>query len=515
MGNNYATILEPIHTKDWEKDKTHSPGVAGYTNNDCFYCWLGRKVGWKYFNVFHTHDFDNALQHQATVDIDPLTYLGNDVMVNAEEIEAANMSIHNFFEGTGIDPKARLAFDLVIILAKLNKFRIQKPFNISEETEKMINLAKIGNFDGAFKILDKTPVIVNYIPPDRAWGLLHQAAYFNNYSAVRKILTNPKCDPLLRTKQSKDGSISLTAYDIAKRGDVKDAIKQLQDIRRELLKDSYIPTLVSVESEVDIEVDSIILVLNCFESVLHPQTLDSKRSLIYSNLMFDIFHFINAGNNWKRARREVSLQLQSIDIYAATFLATGRSQGNIMDEAYETKDEFYSRVIHLYTQQCSIKLLYDENGKSTFYSALNRSLRRHGCNSSFVSGEDLALAAYGVLLNSIIMYWAVISPTRALTYRKMDIPFDDIHSYKLGQTFTWLCFTSTSADKSKADKFEGNCMLIFDNSQTSKYAAKGIRKHSNYRSEDEYLYPSGVRFRIIGKDQTPNLTMFRMVLEDY
>ena len=47
--------------------------------------------------------------------------------------------------------------------------------------------------------------------------------------------------------------------------------------------------------------------------------------------------------------------------------------------------------------------------------------------------------------------------------------------------------------------FQGNCMLIFDNSQASKYAAKGIRKHSHFKSEEEYLYPSGVRFRIIGK----------------
>ena len=128
----------------------------------------------------------------------------------------------------------------------------------------MIDLAKRGNFVEAFKILDKTPVIVNFIPPARAWGLLHQAAHFNNYLAVRKILDNSKCDPLLRTKQSRDGTISLTAYDIAKQLDVRDIIKQRQDSQRELLADSCIPTLVSVESEADIEVDSIILTLNCF-----------------------------------------------------------------------------------------------------------------------------------------------------------------------------------------------------------------------------------------------------------
>ena len=141
-------------------------------------------------------------------------------------------------------------------------------------------------------------------------------------------------------------------------------------------------------------------------------------------------------------------------------------------------------------------------------------MRKHGCNNSFVSGEDLALAAYGILLNSIIMYWALISPTKGLTFRKMDMPVGDMYSYRIGQTFTWLCFTSSSVDLSKANMFQGNCMLIFDNSQASKYAAKGIRKHSHFKSEEEYLYPSGVRFRIIGKNKTPLLTTFRILLED-
>ena len=102
-------------------------------------------------SMYSTHDFDNPLQQQQhefenpsqqqkqapkppQIDINPLTYMHKDVEVNNEEIEAANMSIHNFFEGSGIDPKAQLAFDLVIILAKLNKFRIQNGFNISDET---------------------------------------------------------------------------------------------------------------------------------------------------------------------------------------------------------------------------------------------------------------------------------------------------------------------------------------------------------------------------------------------
>ena len=121
--------------------------------------------------------------------------------------------------------------------------------------------------------------------------------------------------------------------------------------------------------------------------------------------MLDIFTFINTGENWKRARREISLQLQSLDLRDASFLATGQDNGDIMDDISEAKGYFYSRVIQLYNR-------YDNtNYDSKFHFALNRSLSTDNYIASSFSLEDLALLAYGVLLNSILMYWGGLYTT--------------------------------------------------------------------------------------------------------
>ena len=449
--------------------------------------------------------------------IDHLRELPLDVEVTTEEVENAKKAIYEFFLDVKINPE-KINFDIVIFLAKLHKFRIKKPFNISEETQRMIAFAKGENFPEAFKILDEYPVIVNYIPPDRAWGVLHQAAYFNDHNAVKKILANLKCDPFLRTKQAQDGVIAAgsTAYEIAEDPSVKTLIKGYEEIKMKSLEAKSIPTILSISREQDIKVESILLTLGCFKNVLHPKCIKSEDSLIYSNLMSDIFEFINSGDNWKKARLEVSLQLQSIDECTAKFLATGNPKKNIMDQVVENKSDFYSRVVKLYTKECSVNLKYGGNS-SRFYSSLNTSLRTHGhgSNVSFVSGEDLAFAAYGILLNSVLMYWTNIIPTNEPTFRAMDLPPDAISAYKEGETFTWLCFTSTSLNEIVAKQFSGSCMFNCDNTQGTKYAAKGIRAHSDIKDEEEFLYPSGARFHITRIEKSRGITTFRIRLEKY
>ena len=497
------------------------PGVAGDPNNGCTYCRLGKKWGWEGKGVFHTHDGTTplAFQEKGNKDsIDPLTYLGADVVVGPEEIEAANNLVEQFFAGSGFNPRIHLQFDFVVTLAKVSRYRIHKPLNISDEIQLMLQHAKMGDFDGAFRILDKHQgtSMVNCIPPNRAWGLLHQAAYFNNFRAVEKILENPKCDPSLRTKIAKDGAVnpSSTSDMIAKDEKVRNIILKHQKIRSAQLKTSTNPDVYSVEFEKDISVESIIIMINTFENVLHPRGIKSEGDMVYSNLMLNVFNFINTGNNWERARKEVSLQLQSLNVFDAIFLATGKDNGQITDEVIEKKADFFSRVICLYTRECKMTAASSGNTK-TFYTALNISLLKEGCVHSFVSGEDLALAAYGVLLNAILMYWGNLMPTNEPTFRRMYLSAEQISSYKEGHVLTWLCFSSSSLKQSVTESF-GNVLFECDNTQITKYAAKGIKSFSQFSSEEEFLYPSGARFLIekitkIEKTENGNKLCIRFV----
>ena len=144
----------------------------------------------------------------------------------------------------------------------------------------------------------------------------------------------------MRTKLARDGKVapSSTADEIAEDVKAKEIIRKHQEVKRKELEKRSLETLVTIDSEKDIQIESILLMLNCFENVLYPGTLQSKESLLYSNLMLDIFTFINTGGNWKRARKEISLQLQSLDISDACFLSTGKEDGDIMNEVIETKE---------------------------------------------------------------------------------------------------------------------------------------------------------------------------------
>ncbi|KAI6659803.1 hypothetical protein LOD99_10628 [Oopsacas minuta] len=527
----------------------HFPGVAGDANNNCSYCALGYSLGWTGQGVFHTHDettpeffrdkegkaqlamekekeiihkhVDAANENpeyfkdlENVIQFDPLTFLQKDIQIGQKEVSAANQSIQNFFNHSGIDPKKELQFDLVIALAKLSKYRIRERILIPKETDMMIEHAKRGNFNEALKILKNYPGIVNYIPAHRAWGLIHQAAYFNNYEAIENILQNPKCDPFLRTKLSRDGKVEpgTTAREIAKDVQVKELISKHQEDKTIELKRRSMETLVKIDSEKDIQVESILLMLNCFENVLYPKNLQSKASLLYSNLMLDIFDFINTGDRWEIGRKEISLQLQSLDISDACFLATGKVDGDILSGVTETKSSFYSRVIQLYTRECSIN---NSDYSSKFYTALNFSFLTHGCKASFITGEDLGLAAYGALLNSILMYWGKLIPTREPTYRGMSLKEEQIEKYEVGQPITWLCFSSSSLHHGMAETF-GSVTFIFDNSHQTKYAAKSIKQASQFPGEEEFLYPSGAKFRITkimkNKGEKPKIWMS---LEEY
>ena len=203
-----------------------------------------------------------------------------------------------------------------------------------------------------------------------------------------------------------------------------------------------------------------------------------------------------------------------MNVNDAIFLATGKENAKITDEVIETKSDFFSRVICLYTQESKMTAASSGENK-TFYKALNISLLKEGCVHSFVSGEDLALAAYGVLLNAILMFWGNLLPTNEPTFRGMYLSAEQISSYKEGHVLTWLCFSSSSLNQSVTESFGHNVLFECDNTQITKYAAKGISSASQYSPEEEFLYPSGARFLITKIKKTQNGTKLCIRFVDY
>ena len=76
--------------------------------------------------------------------------------------------------------------------------------NSLKEVHELITNAKFGRFAKVWAVLEKTPHFINCIPEVRPFGILHQAAFLRNKSAVIKALSYPQCNPFIQTNQDAD-----------------------------------------------------------------------------------------------------------------------------------------------------------------------------------------------------------------------------------------------------------------------------------------------------------------------
>ena len=453
---------------------------------------------------------------------DPIPPIPQQFAIDGQDLLNAQNVINELFGDLAVTPQAVLGFDPTIDLANLNKVRTSELIWHDNIILEMITAAKKGNWRRVFDILSKNSLIINCIPSERAWGVLHQAAWSGKLDVVDKLIAFESCDPFLRTKQDKGDEYGpgRTADELTKDADIRSVIIEAQEKKRKEREALQDKSFISIKNEEDLKVESVFLALASFQKVLYPKSIPNKDSFLYSTLLEDSFTFINVGNQWELARKEVALQLQMIDIATANFLATGNDHGDIFKPNLETKEQFFERVIRIYTKNNSIKSKDSMYNSKPFFSALNKSLRMQGNPVTAVLGEDLALAAFGILLNSVLMFWNQLIPTQVMTYRGLDLPLQVIEEYKLGDSFTWLCFTSSSVKKEATANFAkgGNnvkCIFQILNDNLGKYSSKGISKFSKYPGEEEYLYPSGVKFRVIHSDYDQDMASLTIIREDY
>ena len=227
--------------------------AAGDSNIECPYCreryFFPLFWGWHHHHhdLHHTHNENNG-NHER---IDPLRFLGDDIAVTQDEINQANKAVTEFFENLPLHLMKELPYNFVTVLAKSRYYRIHESLEVSDKVNLMIEFAKMGDFHKALRVLNEYPCIMNYILANRAWGIIHQAAYFNDYETMEIILNNPKCDPFLRTKRTLDGVVvaGSTADVIAKDDKVKKLITEDQKVKRVELQKRTRKTLLTIQSE--------------------------------------------------------------------------------------------------------------------------------------------------------------------------------------------------------------------------------------------------------------------------
>ena len=130
----------------------------------------------------------------------------------------------------------------------------------------MLLSAKRGEWDVVFDILEDKPYLVNCISSDRAWGVLHQAAWMNSFPVVQYLLRIPGCDPTIKTKQdsAREHGPGKSPRDLSTNRGIQCYLLEAErrfTCRTEML---FAPTCVFIDGEVNLTGSSIRLALYCF-----------------------------------------------------------------------------------------------------------------------------------------------------------------------------------------------------------------------------------------------------------
>ncbi|KAL3855258.1 hypothetical protein ACJMK2_014839 [Sinanodonta woodiana] len=369
---------------------------------------------------------------------------------------------------------------------------------IDEESQELNNLllyAKGGQWENVWPIIGtpenpKRAYLINSIPENRRWGVLHQAVYWRNPNIVQKLLKFRACDSSLKTKEctSEVGPTSgMTAIELASAYGCTEVKKVLTNhICNFETETDEIDTFYPWHADMELKGFGLIhITLAAYKNTFHPKNIDPRKPIV--TVLGDIFNDLNTSQNrWKDVRDKICDSLYVVSDESAKQLKECAS-----------RQTFYETIVNVYTDE------------STFlYTIMNTALRRQNVSDYKPSAMDLAMGPYVVMYQTLLLFWAELNRENATTYRRMLLTKQDVDKYQIGVRFTWLSFVSSSVELEKAlpfptrSKVKGGCIVIFtiDNTISSTHTPRNIERYAAYM-ERERVYPTGSKFVVTGRHQ--------------
>ena len=354
-----------------------------------------------------------------------------------------------------------------------------------------------------FRILKSSPFLLNAIPEDRRWGVIHQAVWWNNEEIMKKLLDHSTCDSRLLTKEttSEVGDTSAwTAYDVAVKYGYTDIAKLLEKHSNKLTTEEEIeelPTFHYQNSDIQLKGLGLLRVtLASYRHTFCPFTISGNKSL--STILGEIFDFVDSGDNWAAVKDKVCDSLYTVCKPAVKVL-----------RGVKTKQKFYEKIVNVYT-----------NEDTQLYMYLNTALRRQEERNYRPTAKDLGLGPYVLMFHLLLMYWSPLSPEEGTTYRTMLVNVSDSRRYQKGTQFVWLSFVSSSVDKAKAEPFptcvasgQHKLFFIINNSAASSIQPRNIEAYAQY-VEKERVYPAGTEFLVTDRLENDEETTIHLKLID-
>ena len=273
----------------------------------------------------------------------------------------------------------------------------------SKDVNEMVLAAKYGKWSEVYAILDRKHYLVNCIPEQRHWAALHQAAWWGNDRAVKKLLKYPSCDSDVKSRGGEFWPQYCKASEIAnKRGypAIKDILDKFSENERAHRFGGNIPIFVTANFGVKMDKEGfplLLLTIANYKQTFHPAKIGVHEA--FMGLTKEVFEY--TWDHWKEAKDKISSAL------SAFCMAAGR------DLQKESKDEpkFHQSIVRLYT-------------RNYIYRTANEALAREGQKDYKATGDDLAVGPYNLMLDILLFYWKDLNPVSGTTYRGTGLSSD-------------------------------------------------------------------------------------------
>lgn len=364
----------------------------------------------------------------------------------------------------------------------------------AHDVSQLVASAKYGQWEEVFPILDRKPNLINCIPEERAWGVLHQAAWWKNEGAVVKLLYQyPTCDSEIKTKQDRKSEVGpgKTPEWIARilKGNQKiaDLLLGFHTNQRNERFGGDIPTYITYQKGEEMDRKGpplLVLTLASYKKTFHPSTIDVGTA--FKQILKETFNFEIEGSHWKHAMQEIRSSIGAFDKEAANFLSKDVPSCGTTDE-----QRFFARTIKLYS-------------KDHVYRQVNKSLLQQNHDGHYYrpTGDDLALGPFSLFLDVLLFYWMELTRVSTKTYRGMYLTDSDISKYTKNTRFIWLNFVSSSKNRKIAiERFARNVLFEISNDTpgTAFWRPRDldhVDHDLNEFAEEEALYPAGAEFEV-------------------
>ena len=369
----------------------------------------------------------------------------------------------------------------------VNRYRMNYIDKESREIDYLLSCARSGKWSEVWKIIGtpsrpRKSYLINVIPEQRRWGVLHQAVYQNNVQSVRRLLRFPQCESEIKTKLCGRNEPS-TPFDIARCYYRDDKIQRLLRQRRKFGYDEFIPTFQRYAFYSDqYGLCLISVTLAAYRQTFHPDTINPHTSVL--DILWDIWQDMHISTwRWEAIKNIVADAVYPVSTKNSKHVKKSR---NVHD--------FCKRIIRTYTEE-----------ENRMYTYLSMAFRRQKQYDYAPTGDDLGLGPYAVVYQMLLLFWEEIPKESGTTYRRMLLTEADSDKYQVHTKFVWQSIVSSSTRLENALTFptcgnSGDVAVIFtiDNRTSSPWQPRNIERYACYL-ENERTYPAGARFLVTGR----------------